>query len=72
MIKNTGSGVACMAQLVKRSILDFSSGHDLMVHEFKPRVRLYTDSTEPAWDSLSLFLSAPPALMLSLSFSLSK
>ena len=36
---------------------DFSSGHDLMVHEFKPHVGLHTGSVEPAWDSLSLSLS---------------
>ena len=28
-------------------------------HEFEPRVRLCTDRTEPAWDSLSLPLSLP-------------
>ena len=61
-----------MAQLVKCLTLNFGSGHDLMVGGMEPRVRLYTDSMEPAWDSLSLFLSAPPALMLSPSFSLSK
>ena len=26
---------------------DFSSGHDLVVHEFKPRVGLCADSSEP-------------------------
>ena len=39
------------------SASDFGSGHDLMVCGFKPHVRLYADSTEPAWDSLSLSLS---------------
>ena len=37
--------------------VDFSSGHDLTVHEFKPHVGLCVDSAEPAWDSLSLSLS---------------
>ena len=50
-----------MAQLVKHQILDFSSGHDLMVCKFEPRIGVRDDSTEPAWDSLSasslLFLS---------------
>ena len=40
--------------------LDFGSGHDLTVRELEPRVRLYTDSVEPAWDSFSPSLSAPP------------
>ena len=26
---------------------DFGSGHDLMVHEFEPHVRLCADSSEP-------------------------
>ena len=43
-----------MAQLVKRPTLDFSSGHDLMVHEFKPCVAV---SAESVWDSLP---SPPP------------
>ena len=55
-----------MAQLVKRLTLDFSSGHDLVVCEFKPCIGLHTDRAEPAWDSLSPSLSAPP-LALSVS-----
>ena len=51
-----------MAQSVKHLILDFSSGHELMVHKFKPCIGLCADSTEPAWNSLSS-LSAPPPLM---------
>ena len=50
--------------------LDFGSGHDLTVREMEPRVKLYADSVEPAWDSLSPSLSAPPLLALSLSLSL--
>ena len=50
-----------MAQSVKHPTLGFGSGHDLMVCEFEPRTGLYTDSSEPAWDSLS------PSLSLSLS-----
>ena len=70
-----------MAQAVKCPILDFSSGHDLAVHEIKPHIELYANSTEAAWDSLSLSLcpslahacdlslplSFPPSLSLSLS-----
>ena len=55
---------------VKRLTLDLSSGHDLIVHGIEPHVRLCTDSMEPAWDSLSLPLSAP--LLLTLSVPLSK
>ena len=54
-----------MAQLVKRSALDLGSGHDLIVLGFEPRVGLCIDSAEPAWDSLSLPLSAPPCSPLS-------
>ena len=61
---------AWVAQSVKRLTLDFGSSHDLTVREFKPHVGLCTDSTEPAWDSLSLLsLSAPTPLTLSLSLS---
>ena len=54
-------------QSVKRLTLGSGSGHGLAVHEFKPCVRLYAESTEPAGDSLSPSLSAPPLLTLSLS-----
>ena len=50
---------ACVAQSVKHPTLGFCSGHDLMVCEFEP---FHTDSVEPAWDSLSPSLSAPPSL----------
>ena len=51
----------------------FGSGHDLMVCEFEPHVGLCADSSElePASDSVSPSLSAPPLLMLCLSLSLS-
>ena len=61
-----------MAQLVKRPSLDFGSCHDLAVCEFKPCIGLYTDSAEPAWDSLSLPLSLPLPHSLTLSLSLNK
>ena len=54
---------------------DFSSGDDLAVHEFKPRIGLCADSREPALDplslsvSLSLFCSLPLPDCLSLSIS---
>ena len=50
-----------MAQSVQCQTLDFGSGHDLTVHEAEPHVELCTDSTEPAWDSLSLPLSLCPS-----------
>ena len=49
------------AQSVRRLTLDLGSGHNLTVHEFKPRVRLGTDCTEPTWDSLPLSLSLSPS-----------
>uniref|UniRef100_A0ABI7YM10 KRAB domain-containing protein n=1 Tax=Felis catus TaxID=9685 RepID=A0ABI7YM10_FELCA len=52
---------ARVAQSGRRPVLGLHSGHDLMVCGFKARVGLCADSTEPAWDSLSLSsLSAPP------------
>ena len=55
-----------VAQSVKPPILDFSSGHNLMVCGVEPHAGLCTGSVEPAWDSLSPLLSAPPLLALSL------
>ena len=40
--------------------------------EIEPHVRLHADSAEPAWDSLSPSLSAPPLLTFSLSVSQNK
>ena len=51
-----------VAQPVERPTLDFGSGHDLVVHEFKPLIELSTVSAEPALDPLSPPLSAPPQL----------
>ena len=59
--KNRGTWAA---QSFERLTLGFSSGHDLTVHEFKPRIGLCTDSVEPAWDSLSLPLPPPPLLKI--------
>ena len=42
------------AQLVEHLTLDFSSGHDLMTGGIETHFRLHANSTEPAWDSLSL------------------
>ena len=47
-----------MGQLVKHLALDFSSGHDLMVHESEVHIGLRAGSAEPTWDSRSP-LSAP-------------
>ena len=59
-----------VAQSVEYPTLDLCSGHDLMVRELEPRIGLCTNSVEPAWDSLSPFLSA--SLLLSLSFKINK
>ena len=53
---------------------DFSSGHDLTVHEFTPCIEIYADSSEPAacfGFDVSLVLCPSPAHTLSLSPSLS-
>ena len=52
-----------VAQSVEYPTVDFSSGHDLMVHGIEPHVGLCTDSMEPAWDSLCPCLSASPLLV---------
>ena len=64
-----GSWGSWVAQSVKHQTLDFGSGHDLEVCDFKPRIGLCTDSEEPPWDSVSLSLSAPPLLGHTLSVS---
>ena len=57
---------------MKRPTLDFSSGYDFIVREFKPCIGLCTDSAEPAWDSLSPSLSALPPLVISRSLKINK
>ena len=48
-----------MAQSVKQPTLDFGSGLDLTVREFKPHVGLCANIMEPAWDNLLLSLPFP-------------
>ena len=47
---NKNSNVWCtqVAQLVKRLTLDFTPGHDLIIHEIEPHIELCTNSVEPA------------------------
>ena len=72
--KNTNdhSGGAWVTQSGKRLTLGCGSGHDVMVCEFKPHVRLCAARAEPAWDCLSPSVSAPPLLSLSLSLKINK
>ena len=58
-----------VAQSVEHLTLDFGSGHDLTVGGIEHCNRLCANSAQPAWDSLSLPLSAPPLLALSLKIS---
>ena len=62
--------------MVKYPALDIGSGHDLTIDGFKALIGFSTDNMEPAWDSLSPSLSAPPPLSwvqsLSLSFKINK
>ena len=51
---------------VQHPTVDLVSGHDLMVRGFEPCIRLCTDSSEPALDSVSPSLSAPRLLTPSL------
>ena len=43
-----------VAQVVKCPPLEFGSGHDFTVHQYKPHLRLCADNVEPARDCLSL------------------
>ena len=64
-----------MAQSVERptSAQDFSSGHDLTVREFEPRVRLCADSSEPgAYFGFCVSPSLCPSPAHALSLSVSK
>ena len=59
-------GGAWMAHLGMHLTLDFGSDHELLVGELAPRIRLQTDNTEAAWDTLSL-TTHPPVCVLSFS-----
>ena len=61
-----------MAQLITHQTLGFGSGHDLTVCEFEHHLGLCSDSAEPAWDSLSPSISAPPPTHCRLSLSPNK
>ena len=63
-IKNVDAWWAWVAQSVKRLTLGFGSGHDLTICGIEPCVRLCTDSSEPAWDSLFPSLCLCPSPML--------
>ena len=76
--KHTDGGT-WVAQSVKQPILDFSSGHDLIVHGIEPHTGLCVNGVEIAWDSLSSSPLVPPSpapcscsLSLSLCLFLSK
>ena len=57
----------CVRLFCKHLTLGFSSGHGRPVRGFEPHVELHGGSAEPAWDSVSPSLSAPPVCALSLS-----
>ena len=65
--KNASERGAWVAQSVKYQTLGFGSGHDLTVHEFKPRF----STVLPMWRLLGI-LSLPLPCSHTLSFSLSK
>ena len=58
---------AWVAQLFGCLTPDSGSGHDLMVYEVEPQVRLCTDNAKPAWDSPCISLPLPCSHSLSLS-----
>ena len=55
--KKAAQGLLGGAKSVELPALDFHSGPDLTVHD-EPCMGIYADSTQPAWDSLSLPLSS--------------
>ena len=57
--KNTHFWGTWVTEWVKRPTRGFSSGQDLIARGFEPRVRLCSNGTEPAGDSLSPPLSLP-------------
>ena len=56
--------VAALGAWVAQSVPRLISAQ---VHEFEPHIGLLAVRAEPAWDSLSASVSAPPPLALSLS-----
>ena len=71
-VKRGFSRGSWVVQLAERPTLDVSSGHDLTVREFEPRVGLCADSSQPGacfrfCVSLSLWPSPVHALFLSVS-----
>ena len=67
-----GGGWHLGGSVVKRLTLNLGLGHGLTDPEIEARVGLCPDILEPAWDSLSPSLCAPPLLTCVLSLSLSK
>ena len=61
-----------MAQSIKRLTLDFGSGHDLRVRGFKLHIGFCGVSMWSLLGILSLPLSAPAPLVVSLSLSLKR
>ena len=57
-VQNNDHRGTWVAPSVKCPTFGFGSGHDLTVSGFEPLIGLCTDSTEPAWDSLSPSLFA--------------
>ena len=58
-----------MAQLISVQLL-VSAQVMISQLDFEPRIRLCAGSAEPAWDSLSLPLSAPPPMVHSCALTL--
>ena len=61
--------IQARAQSVEHPTLDFGSGHDLTVREFKPHIGLCADSSEPGacfWFCVPLSLCPSPAHAVSL------
>ena len=62
-----------LAQSVKHLTLAFSSGHEFMGCEYEPQSGICADSSESAWDFLSLSISLPlHSCSLSLSLKINK
>ena len=71
--RNDDSSGTWVAQSIECPPLGFSSGHDLAVREFEPRVGLWADGSEPgACFRFCVSLSLCPSPVHALSLSVSK
>ena len=73
LLNDTLPGGAWATQSFKQQTLGIGSGYDLLVRDFEPHTGLCADSTESAWDSVSLLsLLLPHSCLLAHSLNINK